>query len=763
MASALSVAALVCLGGLVATPALAETPVTLEDYSSAYVRSLSAGAVVENGAVRLTVSFNLTEGYHVYWVNPGDSGTAPVFRLVSAQPGLALGETVWPVPDIVWIGPLLNYGYSDRVDYRVQLLLDGAPLPGVAALSRDIVFDADWLVCRIECVPEKARLRFRPGHSPVHKDSSSLSAVPTATILPARAGVATPARSEAGIESERIAVALDGQLPDLSLDSQSDFVWHLAGFDKGLFEPSEPQTLVRNSADDGWTILAAPGLLYQQLLDESRASARPLKALLLPGHADGSDGDVRHVHTAAKFTRLVDISAADVSASPPSAPPSASTASPPSAPPSASNVAQAGLAESASDGVVSWILALLFAFLGGALLNLMPCVLPVLSIKTASVVQLLQQGQSRRLYALAIGAYTAGILTMVLALAGALLALRGTGDSLAWGFQLQSPSFVLFISSLMLLVGLNLSGVFTISLPVSGRVSGLGHSAGTVTSHFFSGLLVVVLASPCTAPFMISAFTFAWQQPPLLALLVFVFLGLGLAAPWLALLAFPSLALRLPRPGPWSQSLQALLAFPIYATVLWLIWVLSRQIDAAELAWALAVLWLTGLVAWCYGRFGQGPPAVRSRRLALIGVVVGVLVFAFGLERLSRSDYTPTARAVSAQDGGQWSPTRVEELRHAGQAVFINFTAAWCATCLWNESRVFDRPDFQQALSESGTVYLVADWTARDQEIATVLAEYGRFSVPTYVYYPPGRNQSPVLLGQLPDLDEVVTLLRQSR
>jgi thiol:disulfide interchange protein DsbD len=376
------------------------------------------------------------------------------------------------------------------------------------------------------------------------------------------------------------------------------------------------------------------------------------------------------------------------------------------------------------------ILALALA--GGLVLNAMPCVLPVLSVKALALVRHAGAG---RAVTLAHGvAYTVGVLVSFAVLAGALLALRAGGERIGWGFQLQAPWFVALLAYVFFAMALALSGV----LPVSGRFTGVGQglaARGGYPGSFFGGALATVAATPCTAPFMGTAVGFAVTQPWLVALLVFQALGLGLALPFLLLSVAPAWHRLLPRPGPWMERLQQLLAFPLYASAAWLVWVLSQQVGPPGVAIVLTGLLLLGFAAWLQG---VGRLTGSSWRRAMAGgAAVAVVLAAATLGLVGRVG--PESRSTEAAAGAGWepfSPGRLAELRAAGTPVFVNFTAAWCVTCLVNERVALRSPAVAQAFRDKGVVRLRGDWTRRDAQITQVLDAFGRNGVPLYLLYP---------------------------
>jgi len=394
------------------------------------------------------------------------------------------------------------------------------------------------------------------------------------------------------------------------------------------------------------------------------------------------------------------------------------------------------------DGTASmpiWLI-LLFAMVGGLILNLMPCVFPVLSIKVLSFTQQHQTKHQRQLHGLA---YTAGVVGTFIAIAALMLSLRAGGEAIGWGFQLQSPGFVIFLVYLFVLLGLSLSGYVQL---LSGLMS-VGQSTQSnnrLSSSFMTGVLATTVASPCTAPFMGPALGFAISQTSAVALLVFAFLGLGMALPFVALSLVPSLAQKLPKPGQWMDNLKQFLAFPMYLTAIWLLWVVGRQ-TSVDIVIAICVgLMLMVMAIWLWQLAGRN----NVIKIFAVGLFIAAVTYP-GLKR--ENDDPPKWQDYSAQ--------RLAELRKSEQAVFINLTADWCITCLVNE-KVAMGDSFYQALENNNIAYLKGDWTHKDPEITKLLNQYNRNGVPLYLLFPKGSGSAQIL-PQLLSKSTLIEILNQ--
>ena len=649
------------------------------------VELISEAAGIEpGGAVWVGIRQHIAPGWHTYWINPGDSGE-PMTVAWTLPRGVAAGPLVWPHPERIPVGPAMSFGYTDAVVVLARLTAPADLSPGDRL---DLRARASWLVCAKICIPEEADVALtlpvaaaRPAPDPRSAPAIAAArrAVPAPSPWPAHYAT-TPESITLSVAASRLRAERVGE------------VWFFPAR-WGVIDHAAPQDTTVDS--DGIVVRLKRGDLVE-------AAEGPIDGVLVI--RERLDGGM--------------VSQAFVIQATPSA--------------------AAGLAGPAAPIIpaVSLLEAIGLALLGGLILNLMPCVLPVLSVKALALVA---HGDAGPGEAWRHGlAYTAGVLLAFGALAGALLTLRAGGDQIGWGFQLQSPAVVTLLAYLFFALALALSGVWL----VGGRITGFGQGLTARAGHagtFFTGALAAVAATPCTAPFMGVAVGYAVTQPAGAALLVFEALGLGLALPYLALSLAPAWRRWLPRPGAWMEWLKQALAFPLYATAAWLVWVLSRQAGPEAVAAALGGLLLIAFAAWLHGRTRGARP--RWRRAGSVAAVTGV-VAALALSPLAASAPKSAPPAAAATAGGpaaeRWSPRRVAELRAQGKPVFVNFTAAWCITCLVNERIALHSPVVAEAFARKGVVYLRADWTSRSAEIAAALGTFGRNGVPLYVVYPAG-------------------------
>lgn len=665
----------------------------------------------EQGAVPGSTVFvalrqKIQPGWHTYWRNPGDAGDAT--RIVWTLPdGWTAGDIVWPTPEKSRVGPLLDFAYTGEVLLPVPITVPASAQPGSIITLKAA---AAFLVCEQVCVPEDATLALT---LPVVAAAPAADPVWGARIADTLAKAPKPAGLKAvfSLQGGVLKLAVTGA-PLKGADMSGAFFYPYSG--KVIEHPAE-QGIERGP--EGLTLSLTPGY------DFTQAEAPPTELV-----------GVLALHGAAY----------EVTATPGTLPAEAGGMGPPPAPAKTADAAGAGL---------GLPLAVAFAFLGGLILNLMPCVFPILSMKAASLTAHAHDAGKTRVQGLA---FLAGVVVTFLALAGLLIAVRAGGAAVGWGFQLQSPAVVAALALLMLLVALNMSGVFEVGASV--QAVGAGASGSGLAGAFLTGALAVVVAAPCTAPFMAGALGYALVQPPPVALAVFLGLALGFAAPFVALAFVPALLGRLPRPGPWMDVLKKGLAFPMYATAAWLAWVYSQQTGSIPLAALFGAAVLVAFAGWLYG-LGQaraivGKGVAVPYGVAVLSVAAAVALVVAGV-RAAPAASAPTASPAAAQASTgpslaaePWSPEKVKALQAQGKVVMVDFTADWCVTCKVNEGAALKGQRLADAFKASDAVLLRADWTRRDAVIAAALAEHGRAGVPLYLVYPKGHGE-PVVLPQL--------------
>lgn len=647
----------------------------------------------------VAVRQKIQPGWHTYWRNPGDSG-GPTTLDWTLPAGVKAGEIVWPLPERQRLQSLVNYGYSGSVLLPVPIEVPASSPPGqVLALRTQALF----MVCSDQmCVPDELPLALdievRDGAAPLDPTyGAAIEAVLAEAPRPA------PIQARIALRDGRLTLsAAGGPLAGADIGRA-----HFFPFQGGIIDHAADQTATRG--DQGLTLSLAPGR----------------------GTRDGVTGPVSGV-------LATDAGAWEITAE--SGPALAGTTGR-----AISGEAGERPAPGSAPAATGLIQAALLALLGGLILNLMPCVFPILAMKAAALSASAHETRVARRDGLL---FLAGVLATFLVLAGALLALRAGGQAVGWGFQLQSPAVVAGLSQLMLATALNLSGVFDIggSLQGAGRLSHVSGGAGA----FLTGVLAVVVAAPCTAPFMAVALGAALVMPWPAALLVFLMLGLGLALPYVAVSLSPGLLRRFPRPGPWMERLRRLLAFPMYGAALWLAWVFARQTGGDALALLFGAGLLLALALWLFG-LRQGERAAGrggwiSGGAAFLALVLAALA---GVAAARAPTVAPGQASEGAALASQpWSPEAVRAAQGQGRPVLVNFTADWCVTCKINEGAALSSPRLAEAIAATNAVYLVGDWTRRDDAIARELERHGRSGVPLYLVYPAGGGE-PRILPQL--------------
>jgi len=620
--------------------------------------------------------------WHTYWLNPGDSGLATSIQWQLPN-GVTAGPIQWPTPKAIRIPPLVNYGYENQAVLLTQLTLPA----DYSAASLQLIANVDWLVCKEICIPASAELRLT---LPVAA-TAVLSAEAAPIFRSARAALPIPLTAKGRYQMQDSHFSAEIELPaDLKVSAffvgAGELVDHAASqqlvFQDGKLLLQQAQnTYFSEAPDEIPLVLVAEGGAWQLVL---QFAPQQLASSMV-------NASTLHAETPA---------------------------------------------QSAVFSFSQLALMLLFAMLGGLILNLMPCVFPVLSLKALSLSRAGQQLAAQRAEALW---YSFGVVVSFVVLAALLLLLRAGGESLGWGFQLQNPLLVVLLAFLLFALGLSLSGLLQFGLGLMNSGQQLTQQSGHRGS-FFTGVLAVVVASPCTAPMMGTALGYAATQSAPVALLVFAALGLGMALPFLLLAVWPQLAAKLPKPGPWMEHFKHWLAIPLYLSAVWLLWVYGRQTSIDALALALLGLVALAVACWQWGLVQAANQIDKSCRL---NKLIALVALAFALLSIlpAKHDATSVAAIKPSQAAAEvWSESRLAALRAQGKPVLVNMTADWCITCLVNERVALDTEQSKAAMQQYQLTYLKGDWTKQDPAISTYLKQYGRDGVPLYVLYFPGQE-----------------------
>ncbi|MEZ5413032.1 MAG: protein-disulfide reductase DsbD family protein [Opitutaceae bacterium] len=642
--------------------------------------------------------------WHTYWLNPG-TGLATEITW-NLPDGFAAGAIQWPVPKVLrdHTGTIIGNGYED------DLLLPVTITPP-AGLKPDTVVTlkarADWLMCKEVCIPGDEELELTlPVYAEEPAVNGELGQRINAVIaeLPDMPDEWTATASRGGDTiTLRVQPHQAGHTPaNLHFFADDDLV----GYDL-------PQTVTAN-VDGSYT-------LKLQVSAYGPADATRLVGLLKSDHGWMPDGSLPALRIDVPLT--------------------------------ATTAAVAPITAKLGMGTLA------LALLGGLILNLMPCVFPVLGIKILGFVN--QSGSDKRKIVLHGVMFTLGVLVSFWALAGVLLALRAGGAQLGWGFQLQSPGFVFGMAVFFLIFGLNLSGLFEVGLSATGAGATLQTRDG-YTGSFFTGLLATLVATPCSAPFLATALPAALALPTASALVVFTFIALGLSAPYLLLSLFPQAIKVLPRPGAWMETFKQFMAFPLYATTGWLLWVLAAQTAGQETALRniLFGLVLVAMAAWIYGRMGQahGKPG-KQRAGVLLALILATGGTWFGWPKSAEAAQAAAA-ASNAVVWEKWSPEAVAKAQAEGRTIYVDFTARWCFTCQTNKAAVFASDEVLNEFAERNILALKADWTSKDPQITSELAKWNRSAVPFNLLYRAG-EPTPIILPEILTPSIVLDALRQ--
>ncbi len=644
--------------------------------------------IAPGGSATVGLSLALEKGWHVYWVDAGDSGQPPTVQW-SLPRGITAGEMQFAAPTRLPLGPLMDYGYEGTAIFPFTLHAAADAPTGPVRLDAHV----RWLVCREVCIPGRAHLGL------------DLAVVPGApSVTPATGALAAALASEPRPLPPGTTVRASGTKDHLTLTVSTGHRESHVQF----FPLSE--SLLHNAADQPLDALSTGARLHLERGDIANTLPKTIQGVLRIGD------------TAAYTLDL------------------------PVSPATAVDTATGG----GQTAELSVFAAIALALVGGIVLNLMPCVFPVLFLKGLSLVES-SSGERKhiRLHGLV---YTAGIVASFWAIVGVLLVLRAGGHQAGWGFQLQSPVFVVLMASLLFFLALSLAGQFEIGLSVTSAGDSLTRKQGYAGS-FFTGVLATVVATPCTAPLMGAAIGFALAQPPVITFVVFTALALGLALPYLLLTLQPGWAKLLPRPGAWMETLKQLTAVPLLLTIVWLVWVYGRLFPGAtgegadHIARLLVGLIVLSIAGWTLGRW----PARRTSSVVAGLLVLVSLAVSLSAPRVDKLDWQPFSAEAASQARAQ------------GHPVFVDFTAAWCLSCQVNERAVLHDASVEREFQSQHFVLLRADWTRYDPAITQELARSGRSGVPTYVIYPAKEGEANKVLPELLTRSIVLNALAPSK
>ncbi|MDB2439497.1 protein-disulfide reductase DsbD family protein [Hellea sp.] len=663
---------------LLAFPAFASqsVPVDTGKVTASLVSSHDSVAPGEEFYIALRTV--LDEGWHTYWRNPGDSGE-PVYLEWVLPEGVSAGDIAWPLPRPIPTGPIVNYGFEGTPLFPVKFTVSPDAEPGSVIT---VVANFYYLVCKDVCIPEQgsASLPIAVGESV--EDMGWKTEIDAALA-------ASPIRGTVQGGITKTGETVEMSFKDLPGGDFSKA--YFFPYEQGIIGHSQPQLVTRGA--DGLSLTTTPEYLWEDPM------SGPVDGVLT--YDDG--GTLKGTQVSLAVGQSLDIGAAIV--------PKANVG-----------------------GVTLWT-AIIGALIGGLILNLMPCVFPVISIKALSIAK--SAHGERSVIRREAWLYTAGVMATFLLLTLIILGLKAGGAEIGWGFQLQSPKVVAALAILLFVIGLNLLGAFEFGGGLQNTGQDLTRKSGAAGS-FFTGALAVIVATPCTAPLMAGAVGYALAAPALVTLAVFMALAIGFALPFLLIAYVPGLLSKLPKPGPWMVRFKEILAFPMFAAAIWLTWVLSLQAGEDGVLVTLSAMLAVALAIWFFKRTG------------MLGKALGALsvLAAIAMPLSVTANAVVGDIAVKELKAEKWSPSRVAELQAQGRPIFVDFTAAWCVTCKVNEKLVLNKSNVQTLFEETNTAFLVADWTNKNDMIAEELAKYGRAGVPLYLVYN-NKSVSPAILPQV--------------
>lgn len=670
--------------------------------------------VIPGQTFHMGLLFQMRGDWHTYYKNPGDTGL-PVQLTWQMPEGFSAGDVVWPTPEKIVLGQLVNYGYKNETLLRVPITAPANLQPGKVY---SFLLDATFLVCEEICLPVNKTYSVQVAAA--EKPTENRWATPLfAKYSPTYFTLKPQQNLQVYADNSTYYIAMDAGLPR-----------------PALFVPDAENVIVDIAPQHYFKSPQTGELGNLQVLAIAKETYDPLTLNTLQGLVFWEDPTLPPLKLSADIAPL----------------PATFL------PHNAAETVPAANAKPALFGVAvpSLLAALLAAFAAGVVLNLMPCVLPVLSLKVLSLVTLAQH--NKRLLRAHAGVFFVGVLVSFWVLAAVLMMLKQAGEAVGWGFQLQSAPFVAVLAALLLLVSLNLFGVFDVGHLFAKLQHSTAHQnpqtntrKGLVES-FFAGVLATVVATPCTAPFMATAVGFALSQPTGVMLLVFSFMALGLAAPYVLVCFAPAVLSRFPKPGAWMFVLRQALAFPVLATVLWLVWVFGKQHNETQAFLLLILLLGLAFVGWVYGHLAQLRRPTSHRLLGVVLLLLSLASYVYVVLHMPEKENglpsSVSPAAATNQLWQPWSPQAVDAARAEQRAVFINYTADWCITCKLNELSTLNNPAVTNLFQLHNVALFKADWTNYNADITLALESFGRKGVPLYVYYAPTKEQ-PVILPQL--------------
>ena len=665
-------------------------------------------AIVPGQTLEVALRLNIIEHWHTYWRNPGDSGLATKLKW-NLPSGFTAGAIEWPHPKKLPLGPLMNFGYEGEVLHLVTIQ---APNALKAGEQITLSAKADWLVCADVCIPEDGQVSITL--PVVAAGMNNLADARWAGAFTA-AHAALPARLSGW--NTRAQISADGLQIDLMPPAgETVAITDLAFYPirNDVIANAGKQVLAR-LAEGAGSVERAGYRLTVPLADPLVADLKILDGVLVSSNNWGNAHAGKAVEIATPVSYAVNANS------------------------STGAVFKQKIAQGALPAM-SLLAALGAALLGGLVLNLMPCVFPVLGIKVMGFVEN-AHGDARMLRRQGL-AFFVGVVVSFVVLAALMLALRAAGQSIGWGFQLQEPGFIVLLAIIFFIMALNLSGVFEIgtSLQSAAGQAEMNAQKNPLAGAFASGVLATLVATPCMAPGLGASVGFTLSQSAPIALLVFLTIAFGLALPVLLLSFVPAWLKFLPKPGAWMETFKQFMAFPLYATVVWLAWVLGAQTGNDGVTKLLAALTAIAFAGWAYGRWQVTKP-MRAITLAVIGLAAGIAL-------AWPSGDTQNLAQAKLEDGWiSFSPAKIAELRAQGKPVFVDFTATWCITCQVNKRVALNQAEVIKRFQQLSVVRMKADWTVKDPVITAALAEFGRNGVPLYVFYP--SRGEPIILPEL--------------